>query len=414
MAIKPISVSQLNDYIARLIGTDPLLGTVVVRGEISNYRPSRAGYLFFSLKDAQSTIRCFAGSEVADKIRQEIEDGREVICTGYVNVYKPGGYYSLTIRSLDPVGQGDLAAAFEKLKKKLEAEGLFDAAHKQPLPRFPEKIAVVTSPTGAALQDILSILRHRNKSCSVLIYPVLVQGKSAAADIAHALNHINETMDDIDLIICGRGGGSLEDLWAFNEEPVARAVFDSRIPVISAVGHETDFTIADFCADARAETPTAAAQMAVPDTDEVRTYLLQCRRTMEQAIAARIADGEKRLARLHIGVIRRMILQRLDSADYRSAVLAEQLRVQMAETLRRLEDKVEKAGASLQSLSPVHIMEKGYAAVVDEVGRMVRRMTSLKEGDVIRIRGSDGTVRARVIEKARTAQPESPDKAEKR
>ena len=383
MAIKPISVSQLNDYIARLIGTDPLLGTVVVRGEISNYRPSRAGYLFFSLKDAQSTIRCFAGSEVADKIRQEIEDGREVICTGYVNVYKPGGYYSLTIRSLDPVGQGDLAAAFEKLKKKLEAEGLFDAAHKQPLPRFPEKIAVV-------------------------------QGKSAAADIAHALNHINETMDDIDLIICGRGGGSLEDLWAFNEEPVARAVFDSRIPVISAVGHETDFTIADFCADARAETPTAAAQMAVPDTDEVRTYLLQCRRTMEQAIAARIADGEKRLARLHIGVIRRMILQRLDSADYRSAVLAEQLRVQMAETLRRLEDKVEKAGASLQSLSPVHIMEKGYAAVVDEVGRMVRRMTSLKEGDVIRIRGSDGTVRARVIEKARTAQPESPDKAEKR
>ena len=165
MAIKPISVSQLNDYIARLIGTDPLLGTVVVRGEISNYRPSRAGYLFFSLKDAQSTIRCFAGSEVADKIRQEIEDGREVICTGYVNVYKPGGYYSLTIRSLDPVGQGDLAAAFEKLKKKLEAEGLFDAAHKQPLPRFPEKIAVVTSPTGAALQDILSILRHRNKSC---------------------------------------------------------------------------------------------------------------------------------------------------------------------------------------------------------------------------------------------------------
>ena len=259
MAIKPVKVSQLNGYIKRILQTDPLLGNVSVIGEISNLKFHGSGHVYFSMKDEGSRLNCFLPADRAQNLRYELSEGMEITASGYIYLYERGGSYSLNIRDIEVAGLGNLSIAFEKLKAKLEAEGLFDKEHKKEIPFFPEKIAVVTSETGAAVRDILKIIKSRNNYVDVLIYPVLVQGPSAAGEIAHAIADINEKWPDIDTIITGRGGGAMEELWAFNEEIVARSIYASKIPVISAVGHETDFTIADFVADRRAETPTAAA-----------------------------------------------------------------------------------------------------------------------------------------------------------
>ena len=273
MALKPVSVTQLNEYISRVLTTDPLLGNIRVTGEITNLKYHSTGHVYFSIADENSKINCFFPASYVKNLRIELYDGLKVIINGYINVYKKGGTYTLFVRSIESCGEGDLAAAFELLKKKLDAEGLFAQEHKKPIPAFPRKIGIVTSETGAALQDILKIIKGRTSLVDIAIFPVLVQGPDAAADIASALDRINETFHDIDTLIVGRGGGSAEDLWPFNEECVARAIYRSRIPVISAVGHEIDFTISDFVVDRRAETPTAAAEMAVPDTNELRSRM---------------------------------------------------------------------------------------------------------------------------------------------
>ncbi len=243
MALKPVSVTQLNEYISRVLTTDPLLGNIRVTGEITNLKYHSTGHVYFSIADENSKINCFFPVSYVKNLRIKLYDGLKVIINGYINVYKKGGTYTLFVRSIESCGEGDLAAAFELLKKKLDAEGLFAQEHKKPIPAFPRKIGIVTSETGAALQDILKIIKGRTSLVDILIFPVLVQGPDAAADIASALDRINETFHDIDTLIVGRGGGSAEDLWPFNEECVARAIYRSRIPVISAVGHEIDFTI---------------------------------------------------------------------------------------------------------------------------------------------------------------------------
>ena len=265
MAVKPVKVSQLNGYIKRVLQSDPLLGNVSVIGEISNLKYHGSGHVYFTLKDEASKISCFLPYEYRKDLRYELSDGMEIIATGYIYLYERGGTYSLNVREIAVEGVGNLMAAFERLKDKLSKEGLFDENYKKPIPFFPRKIAVITSETGAAVRDIIKIIRSRNNIVDVLVYPCLVQGPGAAAEIADAIEAVNRLFPETDTIIVGRGGGSLEELWAFNEEIVARSIFASRIPVISAVGHETDFTIADFVADKRAETPTAAAQMAAPD-----------------------------------------------------------------------------------------------------------------------------------------------------
>ena len=270
MGLKPVKVSQLNNYIKRILQSDPILGSVSVIGEISNLKFHNSGHVYFSLKDEKSRINCFLAADNVDAVEDMLVEGNEVTARGYIYLYERGGSYSLNVRTMESAGRGDLAAAFEKLKAKLEKEGIFDPAHKKVLPFFPQKVAVVTSPTGAAVRDIVKIITGRNDCVDIVIYPVLVQGPYAAEEIAHAIKDINENHSDVDIIITGRGGGSMEELWAFNEECVARSIYGSDIPVISAVGHETDFTISDFAADRRAETPTAAAQMAVPDTKELR------------------------------------------------------------------------------------------------------------------------------------------------
>ncbi|MBR6499939.1 MAG: exodeoxyribonuclease VII large subunit, partial [Firmicutes bacterium] len=252
MGLKPVSVSRLNAYIKRILQSDPILGNVSVIGEISNLKYHSTGHVYFTLKDEDSKISCFLSSEQRRHLRYELDNGMEITATGYIYLYERGGSYSLNVNNIEISGLGDLQIAFQQLKEKLQKEGLFDSKYKKPLPAFPKRIAVVTSATGAAVRDVISIISGRTQMTDILVCPCLVQGPEAARDIARTIEAVNAQCPDVDVMIVGRGGGSMEELWAFNEEIVARAIFLSKIPVISAVGHETDFTIADFVADRRA------------------------------------------------------------------------------------------------------------------------------------------------------------------
>lgn len=419
MAVKPVKVSQLNGYISRVLQTDPLLGILSVIGEISNLKYHGSGHVFFSLKDEKSTVNCFLAAGNLRHIRYELAEGMEIIAHGYISVYQAGGRYSLNIRDIDVAGQGDLAAAFEKLKEKLAAEGLFDEAHKKPLPEYPKKIAVVTSETGAAVRDIIKIIKRRNDVTSVLVYPVLVQGPDAAPDIAAAIEDINR-MDDIDIIITGRGGGSMEDLWAFNEEIVARSIYRSVIPVISAVGHETDFTIADFVADKRAETPTAAAQMAVPDTQMLKEYL----KDLKDGIAKGLNDAarykEARLKQFDFASLKKSMLLRIDAHKARTDLLkknmfselvplmtamqarvdaaGKEIRDRMDAVLKERQMMLERMGERLRDNDPAAIIKKGYAAVVDKERNLVRGTEALDIEDDVTLVFSDGDADCRVTD----------------
>ena len=280
MALRPVTVSQLNEYISRVLSTDPLLGNISVTGEISNLKFHGSGHVYFSLIDGNSKVNCFLPSSYAENLSYAPGDGLEVTVQGYINVYKKGGTYTLFVKNIEVSGEGNLSMAFDILKKKLDKEGIFDKEHKKPIPKFPKKLGVVTSETGAAVRDIIKIIKSRTRLTDVTVFPVLVQGQKAAADIAGTLDMINEKFPDTDVLIVGRGGGSSEDLWAFNEEILARAVYRSEIPIISAVGHEIDITICDFAADMRAETPTAAAEMAVPDDGKLREDIELSRRNL--------------------------------------------------------------------------------------------------------------------------------------
>ena len=351
MAIKPISVSQLNDYIGRVLSTDPLISNVVLTGEVSNLNYHGTGHVYFSLKDEESTIKCIIFRDTAETLTTPIEEGMKIIVKGHVNVYKRGGYYSFVVREVETFGKGELAEAFDRIKKKLEKEGLFSPEFKKPLPAFPEKVAIVTSETGAAVQDMLKIITSRNNYADIFIYPCLVQGINAGDSIASAIEDINEKFKDVDVIIVGRGGGSMEDLWAFNEEIVARAIFASQIPIISAVGHETDVTISDFVADRRAETPTAAAAMAVPDIEQVREYLKELSQR-----ANRYLDNS------------------IEKNRYRLKVLKEKL----------------------NSLNPVRILKMGYGALLDENNKMVSSIDDIKINDKFTLKLSQGTLKITV------------------
>lgn len=419
MAVKPVKVSQLNGYISRVLQTDPLLGNLSVIGEISNLKYHGSGHVFFSLKDEKSTVNCFLAAGNLRHIRYELAEGMEIIAHGYISVYQAGGRYSLNIRDIDVAGQGDLAAAFEKLKEKLAAEGLFDEAQKKLLPEYPKKIAVVTSETGAAVRDIIKIIKRRNDVTSVLVYPVLVQGPDAAPDIAAAIEDINR-MDDIDIIITGRGGGSMEDLWAFNEEIVARSIYRSVIPVISAVGHETDFTIADFVADKRAETPTAAAQMAVPDTQMLKKYLKDLKDGLAKGLNDAARYKEARLKQFDFASLKKSMLLRIDAHKARTDLLrknmfselvplmtamqarvdaaGKEIRDRMDAGLKKRQMMLERMGERLRDNDPAAIIKKGYAAVVDKERNLVRGTEALDIDDDVTLVFSDGDADCRVTD----------------
>lgn len=389
MERQPFSVTELNQYIRSLLDADPMLGEVCVRGELSNYKIYPSGHHYFTLKDSESSLKCVMFKGSASKLRFRPESGMGVTAYGRITVYPRDGVYQLYCSGLMPEGAGDLQVAFEQLKAKLSAEGLFDREHKKPLPQFPEKIAIITSSAGAAVHDMIRILGHRWPMTKVLLLPVRVQGVEAPPEIAGAIRYANE-FRLADLIITGRGGGSIEDLWAFNDERVARAIYGSEIPVISAVGHEPDVTIADYVADVRASTPSNAAELAVPDWREMRELLRAYDIRAEQGMQKKLGQlsqsldnfaGKRVLTDPSVYIDNRRL--ELDHVRERMCAAAER------STAAKRQQFV-KLGAALDAMSPLRVLSRGYAVASDAAGNTVKSVRQLEKGDLVRLRFADG------------------------
>lgn len=391
------SVSQVNGYLKELVDGDPLLRGLLVRGEVSNYKCYPSGHHYFSLKDEQGSIRCVMFRGDAARLRFKPVNGLSVIAYGRVSVYPRDGQYQLYCTQLMEDGRGALDRAFEELKKKLEAQGLFDPAKKQPLPAYPRRIALVTSPAGAAVRDMIRILRQRWPLTEVLVVPVRVQGEGAAEEIAAAIHQVNNR-DDIDLIITGRGGGSREDLWAFNEEPVAWAIALSNIPVISAVGHEPDVTISDYVADLRASTPSNAAELAVPDQQQERQRLEGFTLRLRQAMEVQLDRDRKELTRLEQSRVLRNPVAVVDDQRMRLDGVQRRLALALERTLRR--GRVELAGLAgrVDAMSPLKVLSRGYAIAKAE-GRAVTTVEQVQPGQAMDVMVADGVYHCRVEEK---------------
>lgn len=391
------SVSQVNGYLKELVDGDPLLRGLLVRGEVSNYKCYPSGHHYFSLKDEQGSIRCVMFRGDAARLRFKPVNGLSVIAYGRVSVYPRDGQYQLYCTQLMEDGRGALDRAFEELKKKLEAQGLFDPDKKQPLPAYPGRIALVTSPAGAAVRDMIRILRQRWPLTEVLVVPVRVQGEGAAEEIAAAIHQVNNR-DDIDLIITGRGGGSREDLWAFNEEPVAWAIALSNIPVISAVGHEPDVTISDYVADLRASTPSNAAELAVPDQQQERQRLEGLTLRLRQAMEVQLDRDRKELRRLEQSRVLRNPVAVVDDQRMRLDSVQRRLAMALERTLRR--GRVELAGLAgrVDAMSPLKVLSRGYAIAKAE-GRAVTTVEQVQPGQAMDVLVADGVYHCRVEEK---------------
>ena len=398
MGLKPVRVGQLNSYIGRILKTDPILGNVSVIGEISNLTFHNSGHVFFSLKDEKSRLRCFLSSWNLEKITCPLEEGMEIIASGYISVFERDGVYNLNVIDIEANGIGQLAIAFEKLKAKLEKEGLFAPENKKPLPWFPSKLAVVTSETGAAVRDIIKTIKNKNDYVNIYIYPVLVQGPAAARDIASAIDRINAEYRDTDIIITGRGGGSMEELWAFNEEIVARSIFASKIPVISAVGHETDFTISDFTADFRAATPTAAAEMAVPDTHEIRLSLNEMRTALADNLIRNIEMKRNRLNALDPNAFAKGIADKIAYEQLNADRIMEGMGESLRHRITSLRERAEHLGALINAADPKAILARGYSVVTDENGKIISSAGELSVGQNVTIETGRGSADARITQ----------------
>ena len=385
MADKVFSVSELNGYIKDLLDSDGTLAGVYVRGELSNYKMYPSGHHYFTMKDAEGALRCVMFKGNATKLRFKPKDGMNVVAFGRVAVYPRDGAYQLYVNEITPDGVGDLYVAFEQLKEKLLKEGLFDEGNKKPLPGYPKTIAVITSSAGAAIRDIIRILRSRWPMTKVVVLPVRVQGVEAPAEIADAIRYANE-LGIADLIITGRGGGSLEDLWAFNDERVARAIYASAIPVISAVGHEPDVTIADFVADVRAATPSNAAELAVPDSCEVRDSLLGAEIRLRQAINRELKAHRQWLLELSG---RRVLQNPKNYIDDKRLLLdhsQDLLCAAMQRTLHKDREWHSRLAAALDAMSPLKVLGRGYAIARRLDGELIKAASDVKPGDRLTVR----------------------------
>ena len=398
-----ITVSELNAHIKTILDSDPVLGSVLVRGELSNYKMYPSGHHYFTLKDGGGALRCVMFRADASRLRFRPENGMGVTCAGRVTVYPRDGAYQLYVSEIHPDGMGDLYVAFEQLKARLQAEGLFDPAHKKPLPAMPERIAVITSGAGAAVRDIIRVLGKRWPLAKVLILPVRVQGAEAPAEIAGAIRYANR-WQIADLIITGRGGGSMEDLWAFNEEIVARAIYDSVIPVISAVGHEPDVTISDFVADLRAATPSNAAELAVPERGEISQQLLDIRLRLAQAMRRKLERGTQRLEEL---ASRRVMesptafyQQRRQDLD----MLARRLDAAEEKTIAEKKHRYIHLTASLEAMSPLKVLSRGFSVATDGKGRVLRSAREVSPGDLVHVRLEQGGLECRVEQQTEETQ----------
>ncbi|MEN0649775.1 exodeoxyribonuclease VII large subunit [Caldifermentibacillus hisashii] len=441
--VQYLTVQALTRYIKRKFDFDPHLQDVFVKGEISNYKKHTSGHLYFTLKDNKARILAVMFSSQAKKLRFEPENGMTVLLHGEVTVYEPSGQYQIYVKEMEPEGIGALYLAFEQLKEKLSKEGLFNKDRKKPLPLYPKTVGVVTSPTGAAIRDILTTIKRRYPIAKIIIYPALVQGNAAAASIVSAIETAN-SRKEADLLIVGRGGGSIEELWAFNEEAVARAIFASEIPVISAVGHETDTTIADFVADLRAPTPTGAAELAVPNIDDLIERILNRKIRLIRAIKERTNVESKRLDRLTksyafrypqklfeqktehldrtVEQANRLLKQKITDTNQKMKYLEQRLKsnhpqAQFDAANNKLGQQVKRMSRSFEAifklkekeflnqvstlnvLSPLKVMERGYSIAYDSEDHIIKSINNVKVGDSIKVTLTDGTLKAKIIER---------------
>lgn len=388
--MEPITVKQLNTYIKSLIESDAVLYNVSVKGEISNFTNHyKTGHFYFSLKFDNALIRCVMFRSSASRIKFIPKDGMLVIARGRVSVFERDGQYQLYIEEMQPEGAGDLNLAFEMLKEKLRLQGLFEQSRKKPLPKIPLRIGVVTSPTGAAVRDIINVLGRRFPAAKVILYPVLVQGELAADSICKALRYFDETKG-ADVLIVGRGGGSIEDLWAFNEEKVALTIAGMHIPVISAVGHETDFTIADFVSDLRAPTPSAAAELAVPSTEELVTKFNNVQNRLKLLLTNNLKHKQQRMDYINTSVPFRDPLRLVNERQ----MLLDHILISMESGMRlkttQAQARFSTLAGKLDSLSPLAVLGRGYSVMKDNSGKIVNSAAKLKVGQKIEAGFADG------------------------
>ncbi|WP_444432519.1 exodeoxyribonuclease VII large subunit [Ruminococcus sp.] len=390
-----LSVSQINFYIKSIIENDGSLQFVLVTGEISNLTVhQRSGHIYLSLKDSNSVISAvmFAGN--ARRLKFRLENGMKVICRGRISVYEPSGRYQLYIEDMQPDGVGALTLAFEQLKKSLAQKGLFDNAHKKPLPKFPKTIGVITSPTGAAVQDITNIIRRRFPSADIVLAPVLVQGESAPEQLVRAVNKFSASKI-ADVVIIGRGGGSAEDLWAFNDEQLAYAVYNCETPIISGVGHETDFTVCDFVADVRASTPSAAAELAVPDRQELISYYFKQKQYISAMLDRKIKTAQLRLENQQRRMSASSPKLKAEQLEKQLSAKSEKLTRFMNIYISNKENKLIAAKGKIDGLNPLNVLNRGYA-IAEKDEKIITSSKQLKNGDDFTVILSDGKINAKV------------------
>ena len=396
MKTSVITVSQLNSYIKACFECDENLKNIFVVGEISNFRVAASGHLYFSLKDEKSIIHAVMFSSNAKNISFDIKDGISVMVKGKVSCYEASGQYQIYVQQINPYGVGAVHLAYEKLKSRLLAEGIFDEKFKKAIPKYPKKIGVITSKTGAVIHDIKNVISRRYPICEILLYPVNVQGEKSSEQIVNGINYFNINQN-VDVIIIGRGGGSVEDLWAFNKEEVARAVFVSAIPIISAVGHETDVTICDFVADKRASTPSVAAEIAVPDMNNLKIDLKNFRNRIFILLKAFINSKENNLANLKLNLDKKNIANFLNLQSDRIANLKSRLNIFYKNYLEKKRLKLDKFKKVLDAYSQELILKRGYSVIFDSKGKNLKSVDKIPENAKVKIVLSDGVLECNLV-----------------
>lgn len=393
---EPMTVKELNMYVKTLVDRDEFLNNVYVKGEISNFKRHYTGHLYFTLKDGESLIKCVMFKSYTQNVLFEPKDGMAVLILGTVAVYERDGVYQIYVKGMEPDGVGALHAAYEQLKEKLEAKGMFDEKYKKEIPMLPKSIGVVTSKTGAVIRDIINVTTRRLPNVNIKLYPAAVQGVGAAETIVKGIKYFNENKN-VDLIIIARGGGSLEDLWPFNEEITANAIFESELPIISAVGHETDFTIADFVADLRAPTPSAAGELAVPDRNEIIWKLQNINRRLSLSLTKKVEGMNNRYQKV---MSSRVMKDPYNTLNERRLVIDNIIKnIEKCLTLEIKNKKISlvKNITALDTLSPLKTLLRGYTILEDNEGKVIKSVKQLKTDDEVRITLNDGTANARII-----------------
>ena len=398
MSRQVLSITQINEYIRRMLDTDSLLGSVAVRGEISNYKVYPSGHHYFTLKDENSALKCVMFKSSAIRLKFRPENGMQIIAMGKISVYPRDGAYQLYCTAMALDGVGDLHVAFEQLKAKLAQKGLFDPAHKKPLPKYPGTIGIITSSAGAAVHDMLRILRKRYPLTKVCLLPVRVQGTEAPGEIAAAIRYANHYRL-ADVLIVGRGGGSIEDLWAFNDEMVAQAIYDSEIPVVSAVGHEPDVTISDFVADLRAATPSNAAELAVPDCEALYQQLDSMSSAMETALIRQLVSARKHLNMLSASPSLKSPNEYIHQRRKSLQLLKTRLVSAQNSNLHTVRQRFVSSTAKLDAMSPLKVLSRGYAIAQNENGKLVRSVDQISTGETMVVKVCDGSIHTTVTGK---------------